>query len=99
MATSACSTAACRGAPGIEPCKRMADGYWKTMRPGNEEVEMTGMKFIAVGVLAAAVAVAWVQKDSIRKLRQHNAELRQGSEGGTLAAGTRGADDQEIEKL
>jgi hypothetical protein len=46
------------------------------MRRANDKVVMTLLKFVAVGVLAAAVGAAWVQKNSIAQLRQTNAGLR-----------------------
>lgn len=61
-------------------------------------------KFIAVGLLAAAVIAAWLQRNAIAALRQSNAELRQqAADSAQLAITVRGApaqsDDQAMQHL
>jgi hypothetical protein len=63
---------------------------------------MTRLKFIAVGVLVAAMAVAWMQKKSIGGLREANAALRQQAAEAEKAqneAASQGGDNPEIEAL
>ena len=60
-------------------------------------------KIIAVCLLAAAVGVAWVQRNSIAALRKKNIELRQQADAENAARENRGTprhvDDQEIQSL
>ena len=60
-------------------------------------------KIIAVGLLAAAVGAAWVQRNSIAALREKNIELRQQTGAENAVRENRGApprvDDQEIQSL
>jgi hypothetical protein len=62
---------------------------------------MTALKILAVGVLAAAVGAAWVQKSSISKLREQNAEVRQQLEAAPKnpSAMPSTADDEEVQNL
>jgi hypothetical protein len=70
------------------------------MHQGNEE-NVTALKILAVGVIAAAVTTAWVQKSSITQLRQQNAELRQQADlsSDNRAAAPVPADNEEIQNL
>src|SRR5687768_16673037 len=71
--------AACIRTHGSALSRRTGGGLSRRRHNGNEE-DMTAWKVLAVGVLAAAASAAWVQKNSIGKLRQQNAELRQQAE-------------------